>query len=302
MRPYLLLTAVLPLTQGIRIVQTHYNGWAEANLRTLFNVLSNSGHQVVLSAPALAYDSNRIFDEELEIVKDGCVHNSCPEGSPPIGANATDPRLNYVNSYTQVAVRYGIRAMGPRLWHGKKPELVLLGPDFFNALGFFQYFSPSMRAAMSVATNEGIPAIVFDGATGSPTPWHDPTPLHSKIYAELAADITSTIIRSGRPLLPPSTIIYVNFPSVTDRRCNDTSQFRYILTRNEALEINDDVGAFWCDATNFPFDTDVIARQNECFVAISPGDAIDAAESLAMSVQEEFINKLRPILSCLPEI
>jgi hypothetical protein len=30
---------------------------------------------------------------------DGCIHASCPGGSPPTGANATDPRLNYVNSF-----------------------------------------------------------------------------------------------------------------------------------------------------------------------------------------------------------
>lgn len=52
MRSYLLLAAVLPLTQGIRIIQSNDDGWAEANLRTFFNVLNTAGHQVVLSGPA----------------------------------------------------------------------------------------------------------------------------------------------------------------------------------------------------------------------------------------------------------
>ena len=48
----LLLAAALPLTHGIRIVQSNDDGWAEANLRTFFEVLTTAGQQVVLSAPA----------------------------------------------------------------------------------------------------------------------------------------------------------------------------------------------------------------------------------------------------------
>lgn len=52
MRSWVLLAAALPLAQGIRIVQSNDDGWAEANLRTFFNVLNAAGHQVVLSGPA----------------------------------------------------------------------------------------------------------------------------------------------------------------------------------------------------------------------------------------------------------
>lgn len=52
MRSSVLLAVALPLVQGIRIVQSNDDGWSEANLRTLFNVLDDAGHDVVLSAPA----------------------------------------------------------------------------------------------------------------------------------------------------------------------------------------------------------------------------------------------------------
>lgn len=53
MRSYLFLAAAaLPLTQSIRIIQSNDDGWAEANLRTFFDVLDKAGHQVVLSGPA----------------------------------------------------------------------------------------------------------------------------------------------------------------------------------------------------------------------------------------------------------
>lgn len=52
MRCSLLIAAALPLAQGVRIVQSNDDGWAEINLRTFFNVLDAAGHQVVLSGPA----------------------------------------------------------------------------------------------------------------------------------------------------------------------------------------------------------------------------------------------------------
>lgn len=52
MRPCVLLAAALPLAQGIRIIQSNDDGWSEANLRTFFKVISDAGHQTILSAPA----------------------------------------------------------------------------------------------------------------------------------------------------------------------------------------------------------------------------------------------------------
>jgi hypothetical protein len=52
MRCSLLVAAALPLAQGIRIVQSNDDGWAEINIRTFFNTLNAAGHQVVLSGPA----------------------------------------------------------------------------------------------------------------------------------------------------------------------------------------------------------------------------------------------------------
>ena len=52
MRSSLLIGALLPLAQAIRIVQSNDDGWAEANARTFFNTLAAAGHDVVLSAPA----------------------------------------------------------------------------------------------------------------------------------------------------------------------------------------------------------------------------------------------------------
>lgn len=44
---------LLPLTvRAANIVSSNDDGWAEVNLHTLYNALTNSGHSVVVSAPA----------------------------------------------------------------------------------------------------------------------------------------------------------------------------------------------------------------------------------------------------------
>lgn len=52
MRAFALLASAIHVVQGIRIIQSNDDGWAEANLRTFFDTLNAAGHQVVLSAPA----------------------------------------------------------------------------------------------------------------------------------------------------------------------------------------------------------------------------------------------------------
>jgi broad specificity polyphosphatase/5'/3'-nucleotidase SurE len=52
MRCSIFIAAALPLVQGVRIIQSNDDGWAEINLRTMFNVLTAAGHEAVLSGPA----------------------------------------------------------------------------------------------------------------------------------------------------------------------------------------------------------------------------------------------------------
>lgn len=300
MRSYLLLAAALPLTQGIKIIQSNDDGWAEANIRTFFNTLTAAGQDVVLSGPAENQSGTGSSDATPKTVdSDGCIFQSCPGGSSATGANATDPRLNYVNSYPVTSIKNGIDVTAPKLWNGAKPELALTGPNVGGNVGPQVPFSGTVGAAAYAAKN-GIPAIAFSGSTGSPTAWNAPTPLYSKIYADLALNITNTIINSGKPYLPANTWLNVNFPAVDTNKCNNVNQFKFIFTRiNTGLFSSRD--AQWCGSTRLPWETDVVVfRGSSCYVAISPGDANDKTTVNDAAVQEQIINKLKPILSCLP--
>ena len=48
-----LTLAVLPLAaQAVNIISANDDGWAEKNIRTLYDTLTAAGHSVVISAPA----------------------------------------------------------------------------------------------------------------------------------------------------------------------------------------------------------------------------------------------------------
>lgn len=301
MRSYMLLAAAaLPLTHGVRIVQSNDDGWSEINLRTFFNVLNTAGHQVVLSGPAENQSGRGSSDAPPKTVdSDGCIHASCPGGSPAIGSNSSDPRLNYVNSFPVTAIKQGIDVTGPKLWNGAKPELALAGPNVGSNVAVQVPFSGTVGAATYAAHTAKIPAIAFSGVSGDPTGWNAPTPLYSRVYADLALNITTTIINSGKPYLPDNTFLNVNFPAVSDTRCNKASDFEYIFTRiNTGLLSSRD--ADWCGSTRLPWEADVIVlRGSSCYVSISPGDASDKTTVNDAAVQNQIINKLKPILSCL---
>ncbi|KAF1929995.1 acid phosphatase precursor [Didymella exigua CBS 183.55] len=301
MRCSLLVATILPLAQGIRIIQSNDDGWAEINIRTFFNTLNAAGHQVVLSSPAENQSGSGSSDATPETVNsDGCEFSSCPGGSPATGANATDRRLNYVNSYPVTAIKTGISTSAPKLWNGAAPELALTGPNVGSNVDVQVPFSGTVGAAVYAAKTAKIPAIAFSGSSGNPTAWNQPTPLYSSVYADLALNITSTIISSGKPYLPDNTWLNVNFPAVSSTKCNNVNQFKFIFTRIHSGLIGSAADITVCGTTaRLPWEADVaVLRASDCYVSISPGDAND--KTTAPAAQQQIIyDKLKPILSCL---
>ncbi|KAF2020850.1 acid phosphatase precursor [Aaosphaeria arxii CBS 175.79] len=289
------LLCVIPLVHAARIIQSNDDGWAEANVRTFFNTLTFAGHDVVLSAPAKQNSGRGSLDAPPKQVDgNGCIHQSCPPNSPPIGTNQSETRLNYVNSFPVTSIKTGIDEIGPKLWNARA-ELAVTGPNVGDNAGIKVPFSGTVGAAVYAAQN-GIPAIAFSGVTGYPTAWNKPTPLHSKIYAELALKVTSTILESGPPYLPPETWLNVNFGKVSEAKCNSADKFTYVLTRIHWGFLSD-YDVEWCGTRRLPLESD-IRDNNDCYVTISIGDATDKT-TIDAARQAQVLPKLQNILSCI---
>ncbi|KAL4907867.1 hypothetical protein BDW74DRAFT_113130 [Aspergillus multicolor] len=291
----LLALAALPLASAINIISSNDDGWAEINIRQLFSALTSAGHSVVLSAPAENKSGSGSSDETPTARTTACEFNSCAAESGAYGSNASDPRLNWVNSYPVTSIAYGIDTLSPTLLDAV-PGLAVTGPNVGSNLGLSVYVSGTVGAAHYASSTAGIPAIAFSGADGSPTAWDAEVPNYSAIYAELAAKVVEKVVAGGTPYLPDDVWLNVNFPSVEG--CGSADEYSFVLSRiftAVPLISGDDVET--CGSTRLPTETNVVGTDG-CYVSISVG-AADKTDADA-TAQGSVLEKLGDLLSCLP--
>ncbi|RDW80249.1 hypothetical protein BP6252_04887 [Coleophoma cylindrospora] len=293
-----LACVLLPVAaQAANIILGNDDGWAEINVRTLYNSLTAAGESVVLSSPATDKSGTGSLTATPSALTSACEFNSCPAGSPAEGFNASDTRLNYVNSYPATAMEYGINTLAPTFFGGA-PDFAVTGVNVGVNLGIQVPFSGTVGAAVE-AMNLGIPAVVFSGYTGSQTAWNVTTPLYSQVYADLATNITSVLLASGAPYLPANVWLNVNFPAATSTTCSSASDYKFVLSRIwTAIPLISAADVETCGSTRLPLERTVVDTTSDCYVSISVGDGdkLDANATL----QGVVLEKLQSILTCLP--
>ena len=329
-----ILLTFLPLTtRATNVVLSNDDGWAEINIRTFYNALTAAGDSVVISAPAENESGTGIifphqiskvssFDEESLGSSDApatpltepCEFNSCPAGSPAQGYNASNTRLNYVNSFPVTSMRYGIQTLSPKFFAGA-PDIAVAG---FNVggeeshlykleihlttstlanLGLTVLLSGTVGAATE-ASKEGIPAIAFSGTTGSQTAYTAPVQTYMTTYADLSTNVTQSLVASGKPYLASGTWLNVNFPSVSDSTCSSPAGFKFVLSRIYSATIFTPTDVKTCGSTRLPTETTVVGTAG-CYASISVGNAVTKLDATAAQ-QAVVLKKLQGILSCLP--
>lgn len=294
--PFILLCLGRVTVQAARILQSNDDGWAELYLRSFNDALNAAGHDVVLSAPAENKSGTGSLDEEPNPRTQACEYNSCPPNSGPIGRNATQPRLNWVNSYPVTSTRYGIDTFGPQFWNGRGPQLVVSGPNVGSNLWLAVPFSGTVGAAV-YASQEGIPSIAFSGASDGTLAWNtSPPPQRSLVYAQLATQLANAVLASGAPYLPSDVWLNVNFPKV-EGSCMQATSFKWVLSRiNPGWFSRPDV--VQCGSDRLPTETDVLNAAG-CYISVSVGDANDKTTA-AREKQAVVLQKLGSMLTCLP--
>ncbi|KAI1084099.1 sure-like protein [Whalleya microplaca] len=290
--------AVLPIlgAQGARILQSNDDGWAELYIRSLNGALNDAGHDVVLSGPAENKSGSGSSDKEPSPRTSACQYDSCAANSGPVGSNATNTRLNWVNSFPVTSVRYGIDTFGPQIWNGEKPDLVVAGPNVGSNLFLAVPFSGTVGVAVYSSHNAKIPAIAFSGASDGALAYNtSPVPARSTVYAKLATQLTTAILNSGTPYLPEEVWLNVNFPKV-EGDCTDPANFKWVLSRiNPGVLSEKDV--FTCNSDRLPTETDVI-NEGGCRISVSVGDSTDKTTAPAEK-QAVVLKKLGSLLTCL---
>ncbi|KAK2608333.1 hypothetical protein N8I77_006951 [Diaporthe amygdali] len=284
--------------QGIRIIQSNDDGWAELYLRSFHDSLLSGGHDAVISAPAENQSGRGSLDSDPTPRTAACEYDSCPANTnTPTGTNSSDTRLNWVNSFPATSIRYGINSIGPNLWGGAAPELAVTGPNVGSNVYLQVQFSGTVGAACYAANTAGIPAIAFSGLTDGNLAWNTvPVPERSLIYADLAANLTNAIIDAGAPYLPSGIFLNVNFPEVTGE-CTTPGAFKFVMSRINPRTIFSAPDVDTCGSTALPTDKSVVDAAG-CHVSVSVGECRDKSTADAAN-QKIVLDKLGSLLTCL---
>ncbi|KAF7297219.1 SurE domain-containing protein [Mycena indigotica] len=281
-----------------KIVIANDDGWATAQIRAQFNALTAAGYNTILSAPAENQSGTGSSSTTPTVRKDPCEFNSCPAGSPAIGSDPSNPRLNYVNAYPVDGALYGINTLGPKIF-GSKPDLVVSGPNIGNNFNLAAFFSGTIGAA-SAAALAGVPAVAFSAASGGQVSFNilnDPTAPEAqaaKLYSALTVKFLDTLLASSGPILPAGTAISVNYPALSNA-CNSVDSFKFVLTRLYWNPLRTDVTT--CGSSHLPDEMTVVNNNGRCQIsvsAINPSTKLDASAEAQAAV----LKRLSPILTC----
>ncbi|KAJ4481139.1 sure-like protein [Lentinula aciculospora] len=294
------LLSCINLVCSTNIVLTNDDGWAVAMIRAQNSALLEAGYDVILSAPAeneSGTGSSTATPTELE---EPCEFNTCPTGSPAEGFNASDPRINYVNSFPVDAVRFGIQTLAPKLF-GSVPVFVVSGPNVGNNLGTGTVDISGTVGAACEAAKEGIPSTAFSAAGLSQVSFTDLSNPDADtsaafVFSQLSVNFVDALLASPPPFLPPGISINVNYPASTSSSCTSPSEFSFILTRIAPSNSVTDVET--CGTDHLPGESSVVAM-NGCFASVSVMNATTKADVDA-TTQAFVLNRLGDFLSCLP--
>ncbi|KAF8890685.1 sure-like protein [Infundibulicybe gibba] len=283
-----------------KIVLTNDDGWATAVLRATNDALKSSDYNVILSAPADNRSGTGSSTAPPVPRVDPCEFDTCPAGSPAEGFNASDPRLNWVNSFPVDSVRFGIQTLAPKFFHSK-PDFVVSGPNDGTNLGIGTVSISGTVGAACEAALEGIPSTAFSSKSGpqiSFTTLDNTTALTttiSRTYAALTLKYVNTFLALPGRLLPPGITVNVNFSPITADSCTSPRDFTFIFTRLNASTIDRDV--FHCGTDHLP-DESTLINGPGCFASIT---ALNATSKLDVDakIQASVLNRVRPIVRCL---
>lgn len=284
-----------------KVVLTNDDGWAVAIVRAQNNALKEAGFDVVLSCPAENESGTGSSSAPPTITLIPCEFNTCPIFSPPERFNASDPRLNYVNSFPVDAIRFGINTLAPQFFDGSAPDFVVSGPNVGNNLGSGIQGSGTVGAACEAA-REGIPSVAFSASTASQISFttleSDPNStntLAALAYAQLSVKFVQALTSAEGPFLPPNISINVNYPSISLCANPEPSDFSFILSR--ILEDDTATDVEQCGTTHLPAESSVVTQG--CFASVSVFNASNKADVCA-DTQAFVLNRISGILSCLP--
>lgn len=206
----LVLSAAASPLAALDILITNDDG-ATANLRALYQELTEAGHDVLVSVPCRNQSGQGAalrFLQPIGPLAQECRGGVAPVGAPGVGVSSAEPYIHYVDSTPVAALLYGLDVLAAERWH-HAPDLVISGPNEGNNTGQVNPSSGTVANAV-YALNRGLPALAVS-ADGNTT---DNAGLAAEV-AQVVLRVVAELERNQRPrqpLLPAGTGLNINVP------------------------------------------------------------------------------------------
>ncbi|MFV0277653.1 MAG: 5'/3'-nucleotidase SurE, partial [Parahaliea sp.] len=222
-----LAAGLVSSAQALDIVIANDDSYETYNVQQLKIALENAGHQVLVSVPC-AHQSGKggslgSFLQSMPVhslVADGAGRLSIDDSAAnPDGYCVGDTEAekesksfrDYRDGTPTVAAAHGLFKAN-ELW-GKKPDLLVSGPNEGQNVGYAVFISGTLGAAHYALVN-GVPAIAIS-AGGTPSDEADALD-NAQLVAQIAVDVVEQLEAKRRrngPLLPPLTGLNINTPT-----------------------------------------------------------------------------------------
>ncbi|CAN9462609.1 unnamed protein product [Alternaria alternata] len=245
-------------SDALKILMGNDDGFGSGNLRELYKLLVDAGHEVLVVAPAQQQSgkgSTVIWAESANLTTPS-QYDIIPAGAPAVGRDPNDDNIWYYDgtpaACTFVALDYVLPRYYPD-WH-QTADLFIAGPNYGTNLGPFVMGLSGTVGATFAAVSRSIPGIATS-ASNKAVPYFnvtsasDPAALAAKVSFEVVNEFIKNT-PEGQKVLPLGYGVNVNIPELVN-----STMPPVIKTRLTAAGIN----AAYNGDTSLPGETFVVA-------------------------------------------
>ncbi|KAK4448716.1 survival protein sure-like phosphatase/nucleotidase [Podospora aff. communis PSN243] len=216
--------SLLRSCNAINILMSNDDGFASANLRQLFNILTGAGHNVYVVAPVIGQSGQGgrvIFTSEANLTGPS-QYGLIPTGAPSIGSDPAHDHIFYYNGTPAACIFVALDYVLPTFADFAVPDLVLSGPNYGTNLGPSIWSLSGTAGAAYTATARSIPAIALSGSNTDLPYFAVDGPEHDAHRVALASfRVVQAIIQStprGQPIFPLGYGANVNIPPLSSNQ------------------------------------------------------------------------------------
>lgn len=125
-------TALAPAVSALNILMNNDDGFGSANIRELYRMLVDDGHDVVMVAPATQQSAQggRSVFTEYGTLQQPTQYDIVPAGAPAVGQDPIDNNIWYYNGTPAACTFVALDWVIPQYYDNKTMDLFVSGPNF----------------------------------------------------------------------------------------------------------------------------------------------------------------------------